>query len=82
MSHFASVELLPADPIFGLIALFAADTHQQKVNLGVGSYRDGDGKPQVLSCVRKAEKRLFDKNINKNISPSMVLQILLSRHLN
>ena len=48
----------PADPILGLNGAFQADTNEKKVNLGVGAYRDDNGKPFVLECVREAEKRL------------------------
>lgn len=69
MSFFTSVELLPEDPILNLPFLFAADQHENKVNLGIGSYKDGEGKPLVLSCVRKAEKILLDKKLNKEYPP-------------
>lgn len=37
---------------------FKADTSPNKLNLGVGAYRDDAGKPYVLNAVRKAEMRL------------------------
>ena len=39
--------------IFQLTAGYKADTYPQKVNLGVGAYRDDDGKPWVLPVVQK-----------------------------
>ena len=39
--------------IFKLTAAYKADTYQDKVNLGVGAYRDDDGKPWVLPVVQK-----------------------------
>jgi hypothetical protein len=39
--------------IFKLNTAFIADTHPQKVNLGVGAYRDDDAKPWVLPVVKK-----------------------------
>ena len=42
----------PADPILGVAVAFNADTHEKKVNLGIGAYRDEKGKPLVLRlCV-------------------------------
>lgn len=41
---------------------FRKDTHPSKQNLGVGAYRDDQGKPFVLSCVREAEKKLANAN--------------------
>jgi hypothetical protein len=35
-----------------------ADTDASKMNLGVGAYRDDNGKPVVLDCVREAERRI------------------------
>ena len=56
------------DPIFFLGEQFDADPDPRKVILGVGAYRDENGKvlfllllliqPYVLPCVREAEKRL------------------------
>ncbi len=43
----------PPDPILGVTVAFKADTDPNKMNLGVGAYRDDNGKPYVLSCVRK-----------------------------
>jgi aspartate aminotransferase len=60
-------KLSPAepDPVFGLIHFFLADKNPVKVLLGVGAYRDDEGKPYVLSCVRKAEQKLVDMQLNK-----------------
>ncbi|GAA5825515.1 hypothetical protein JCM5353_002323 [Sporobolomyces roseus] len=57
---FHSTPLAPADPIFALTAGYQSDQFPQKVNLGVGAYRDDQGKPFVLPTVRKAKKILAD----------------------
>lgn len=44
----------PPDSIFQLTSAYKADTFTDKVNLGVGAYRDNDNKPWVLPVVRKA----------------------------
>ncbi|OWP05873.1 hypothetical protein B2J93_991 [Marssonina coronariae] len=36
------------DPLFGLMAAYRADPFDQKVDLGIGAYRDDDAKPWVL----------------------------------
>lgn len=69
MSYFDNVAKLPEDPILGLSIAFAADPRPHKVNLGVGAYRDAEGKPYVLSCVRKAEQILLEKQLNKEYLP-------------
>lgn len=52
------VEPAPKDPILGVSEAFLADKHPQKMNVGVGAYRNDDGKPVVLDCVREAERRI------------------------
>ena len=59
-SLFASVEMAPRDPILGLNEQFNADTHPNKVNLGVGVYYDDAGKLPLLKCVATAEKQLLE----------------------
>eukprot|EP01025_Chloroclados_australasicus_P012952 TRINITY_DN16198_c1_g1_i1.p1 TRINITY_DN16198_c1_g1~~TRINITY_DN16198_c1_g1_i1.p1 ORF type:complete len:461 (+),score=65.19 TRINITY_DN16198_c1_g1_i1:153-1535(+) len=54
---WAHVEMAPPDPILGLNEAFKADPSPNKLNLGVGAYRDDAGKPYVLNAVRKAEMR-------------------------
>jgi len=54
-----NVPLAPPDSIFKLTAAFKADSFPQKVNLGVGAYRDNDSKPWVLPVVKKATDLLF-----------------------
>ncbi|KAJ2080969.1 Aspartate aminotransferase, cytoplasmic [Coemansia sp. RSA 988] len=58
MSYFNSVPQAPADGILKLSVLSKADNNSKKVDLGVGAYRDDNGKPWVLPVVDKAEKRL------------------------
>lgn len=37
----------------GITEAFNADTDSKKINLGVGAYRDDQGKPYVLNSVKK-----------------------------
>jgi aromatic-amino-acid transaminase len=60
MSLFTAVEMAPRDPILGLNEQFNADTHPQKVNLGVGVYYDDTGKLPLLECVKIAEKQMME----------------------
>jgi len=60
MSLFSAVEMAPRDPILGLNEQFAADTHPNKVNLGVGVYFDDNGKLPLLQCVQAAEKAMME----------------------
>ncbi|OZJ05841.1 hypothetical protein BZG36_00900 [Bifiguratus adelaidae] len=54
-SVFQSTPRAPPDVIFNLTASYKADTFKDKINLGVGAYRDNDGKPFVLPVVKKAD---------------------------
>jgi len=64
-SAWGSVPLGPPDAIFGLVEAFKADPNPNKINLGVGAYRDDQGKPVVLSCIRKAEEALLKQKLDK-----------------
>lgn len=56
-SVWSQVEMGPPDPILGVTEAFKRDANPKKMNLGVGAYRDDNGKPFVLSCVRKVSDR-------------------------
>ncbi|KAM9923100.1 hypothetical protein OXX80_011669, partial [Metschnikowia pulcherrima] len=56
---FTEVKELPPDPLFGLKARYSADTRADKVDLGIGAYRDNNGKPWILPAVEKAERKLI-----------------------
>ena len=72
-SRWASVPMAPADPILGVGVAWAADPAPTKVNLGIGAYRDNEGKPLVLRCVREAEKKIAnDETMNKEYLPVQV----------
>lgn len=54
LSTWSAVPAGPPDPILGVTEAFKADKDPRKINLGVGAYRDDQGKPYVLDCVKKA----------------------------
>jgi aspartate aminotransferase len=43
----------PEDPLFGLMAAYRRDDDSNKVDLGIGAYRDDNAKPWILPVVRK-----------------------------
>lgn len=69
MPFFDTISSIPDDPIFSLPLLYAKDPRPNKVNLGIGVYLDEDGNPIVLNSVRKAEARIFERQLNKNYLP-------------
>lgn len=52
---FAALPLLPADPILGLSIAYQQDTHPDKVDLGVGVYKNDAGQTPIMSAVKAAE---------------------------
>uniref|UniRef100_A0A8C2H2Q3 Aspartate aminotransferase n=1 Tax=Cyprinus carpio TaxID=7962 RepID=A0A8C2H2Q3_CYPCA len=68
-SWWTEVQMGPPDPILGVTEAFKRDTNSKKMNLGVGAYRDDNGKPYVLSCVRKAEALIASKMLDKEYLP-------------
>lgn len=46
----------PPDAILGVTEAFKRDTNPKKINLGVGAYRDDNGKPYVLPTVLQVGK--------------------------
>lgn len=55
----------PPDAILGVTEAFKKDSNPNKINLGVGAYRDDQGKPYVLPSVKAAEERIAKKNLDK-----------------
>ena len=51
--------------ILGITEAFKADSHPEKINLGVGAYRDDKGKPYVLPSVKAAERKVVDAGLDK-----------------
>ena len=66
---FEQLEMGPADPILGLTATFNEDTNPDKINLGVGVYKDSEGKTPIFNSVHKAEERLLQEADTKNYLP-------------
>ncbi len=53
----------------GVTEAFKADKDPRKINLGVGAYRDDNGKPYVLGSVKKAEQLIAESNPDKEYLP-------------
>ncbi|MCW8327246.1 aspartate/tyrosine/aromatic aminotransferase [Photobacterium sp. SDRW27] len=63
---FEKITAAPADPILGLTEEFKKDTRPEKINLGVGIYKDESGNTPVLATVKKAEAILLEKETTKS----------------
>lgn len=60
-----NIQQLPPDALFGIKQRLNQDSRSVKVDLGIGAYRDDEGRPWVLPSVRSAEKLIHaDPNYN------------------
>ena len=66
---FERIPTASPDPIFGLSEAFRADSRPGKINLGIGVYRDEQGRTPVLSSVKEAEALLLDEQTSKSYLP-------------
>ena len=63
---FEHIKAAPADPILGLGEAFKAEIRSNKINLGIGVYKDDKGDTPIMAAVKQAEQRLFDIEMTKN----------------
>jgi aromatic-amino-acid transaminase len=61
----ADLEPVAEDPLIGLIALVNADPRPDKIDVGVGVFRDGAGNTPILKVMKEAEQRLVDTQVTK-----------------
>lgn len=64
-----SVQPAPPDSILGLTDEFRKDQNPDKVNLGVGVYKDESGNTPILRCVKAAEQELLKIEKTKSYLP-------------
>jgi aspartate aminotransferase len=62
---FKHLQAVPPDPILGLISAYAEDTNPNKIDLGIGVYKDEQGDTPMLDCVVAAEKVLLETQTTK-----------------
>jgi aspartate aminotransferase/aromatic-amino-acid transaminase len=63
------IEAAPADAILGLTEAFNKDTRPNKVNLGVGVFKDNNGTTPILNCIKAAEVKLIETEVSKGYLP-------------
>lgn len=61
----SNLQQQPADALLALIKLHNADTRTDKIDLGVGVYRTGQGDTPVFGAIKTAEKRLLETQDSK-----------------
>ncbi|WP_413869037.1 aromatic amino acid transaminase [Albidovulum sp.] len=62
---FDSLRPQPADKILQLIGQFRADPRADKIDLGVGVYKDATGLTPVMRAVKAAERQLWESETTK-----------------
>lgn len=62
---FELLKPMPADPLLQIITAHRADPREDKIDLGVGVYRDEAGHTPVMSAVKAAEKILVREQPSK-----------------
>ena len=78
---FDTLALQPADPLLKIIGAFRRDTRADKIDLGVGVFRDDDGNTPVMRAVKLAEDLAANPAgipIVRSIIPNDMLQRLES----
>lgn len=65
-SLFETLERQPPDALLALIGLFRNDPRADKIDMGVGVFRDDEGLTPVLRAVKKAEAKLLETQPSKS----------------
>ncbi len=63
---FETLKAPAPDKILALMDLYAADPRSDKIDLGVGVYKDAEGRTPVMRAVKAAERRLLAEQDSKS----------------
>ncbi|MEO0419447.1 MAG: aromatic amino acid transaminase [Pseudomonadota bacterium] len=66
---FENLSEPPIDPLYRVSNAFAADQREEKIDLGVGVYKDAEGNASMMQCVRDAERHLAQTRSTKSYLP-------------
>ncbi len=61
----ANLPAVESDSLLALIALCNADPRAEKIDVGVGVYRDASGATPILRAVKQAERLLWERQVSK-----------------
>lgn len=84
----ADLPEVEADGLVALIGLVNADPRPEKIDVGVGVFRDGEGNTPILKVIKEAEQALLDTQESKSYLGSagdkrfteLLRPIVLGRH--
>lgn len=60
------LQVRPPDPLLKLIKAYREDPRAEKIDLGVGVYRDESGETPIMAAVKEAERRLLATQTTKS----------------
>ena len=63
---FERLKAPPEDPILRLIDMFRADRRKNKIDLGVGVFKDASGNTPIIGAIREAELLLHARQTTKS----------------
>ncbi|MFC3612476.1 aromatic amino acid transaminase [Lutimaribacter marinistellae] len=63
---FENLKEQPADKILALMQMYRDDPREQKIDLGVGVYKNAEGITPVMRAVKAAEKRIWEEQQTKS----------------
>ena len=86
--RLSDLEEIKSDSLLALIALANADPRDDKIDVGVGVYKDGTGATPILRAVKAAEKLLWERQESKSYLggrgdvqfPKLIGEFLLGQH--
>ena len=87
-ARIGDLDAVRSDSLLKLIALANADSRADKIDVGVGVYRDGQGRTPVMRAVKAAEKKLWETQDSKGylgsagdtLFPDLLKPIVLGPH--
>ncbi len=62
---FETLKKAPVDKIFALLGEFRADPRPEKMDLGIGVYKDASNNTPVMRAVTKVEQQMLDEQTTK-----------------
>ncbi len=62
---FENLKEQPADKILALMQAYREDDREQKIDLGVGVYKDASGNTPIMRAIKAAEKQLWEAETTK-----------------
>ncbi|WP_420010495.1 aromatic amino acid transaminase [Tateyamaria sp.] len=63
---FETLQALKPDAILALVQMFKDDPRSDKIDLGVGVYKDASGNTPVMRAVKAAEQQLWENETSKS----------------